>query len=477
MNGSEQLISGIPGDSGGIFYPKGMVGQPDMYPSGDISGAKDSSAFAEVVANGKTHIVWAPGIYYMQPFQITKRLVFRGIPGALPGVLYRPRLHLVDGSNDHLCKITTTGNLLTYEMDFWGNKQNQTGISWPIFLEDDNSGTYVSANAITLFNSIVRQGKSGGIYGGINRNVGVIQNKSFILDNDGDGLVINGLDWIVDGGYEVGGNLGNGIVCNGEANNFCGGDIYSSGLSGIVVGQHVRIIQIHSNQINSNGHHGIDASSIDQYQEIAGQIQCNTFYTNSRETTNTYSDISVANPNWSIVGNIHVPVLGGGSKPKYLVQTPVIYDAPFKVFAAIYTANSYGTDYTRDTRTVGFVDSKRFVLAGSQTLTAVSLAGASSTWLRSFRGSDAVESFSLDHDGTQRWGAGGSAAVDVSWGRRSSGVLGVGTGNAFGNGVFSTAGRPSASAVGLGVQIYDSTLSKPIWSNGTVWKDAVGTTV
>lgn len=40
-----------------------------------------------------------------------------------------------------------------------------------------------------------------------------------------------------------------------------------------------------------------------------------------------------------------------------------------------------------------------------------------------------------------------------------------------------TAARPSASAVGAGATIYDTTLGKPIWSNGTVWKDAAGTTV
>jgi hypothetical protein len=42
---------------------------------------------------------------------------------------------------------------------------------------------------------------------------------------------------------------------------------------------------------------------------------------------------------------------------------------------------------------------------------------------------------------------------------------------------YSTANRPSASTVGVGSAIYDTTLSKPIWSNGTVWKDAAGTTV
>lgn len=43
--------------------------------------------------------------------------------------------------------------------------------------------------------------------------------------------------------------------------------------------------------------------------------------------------------------------------------------------------------------------------------------------------------------------------------------------------VFSTANRPVAADVRVGAMGYDSTLGKPIWSNGTVWKDAAGTTV
>jgi hypothetical protein len=40
-----------------------------------------------------------------------------------------------------------------------------------------------------------------------------------------------------------------------------------------------------------------------------------------------------------------------------------------------------------------------------------------------------------------------------------------------------TTGRPAADSVPAGTQIYDSTLLKPIWSNGTVWHDASGATV
>lgn len=43
--------------------------------------------------------------------------------------------------------------------------------------------------------------------------------------------------------------------------------------------------------------------------------------------------------------------------------------------------------------------------------------------------------------------------------------------------IYPTSGRPSASVWGEGSFYYDSTLDKPLWSNGSVWKDAAGTTV
>jgi hypothetical protein len=39
------------------------------------------------------------------------------------------------------------------------------------------------------------------------------------------------------------------------------------------------------------------------------------------------------------------------------------------------------------------------------------------------------------------------------------------------------AGRPAASSVRDGAMMYDTTLNKPIWSDGTVWRDAAGTAV
>ena len=42
---------------------------------------------------------------------------------------------------------------------------------------------------------------------------------------------------------------------------------------------------------------------------------------------------------------------------------------------------------------------------------------------------------------------------------------------------YATAGRPSASSSGAGAEIYDTTLNKPVWSDGTNWRDASGTIV
>lgn len=42
---------------------------------------------------------------------------------------------------------------------------------------------------------------------------------------------------------------------------------------------------------------------------------------------------------------------------------------------------------------------------------------------------------------------------------------------------YPTGGRPSAVAAGAGAFYYDTTLGKPAWSNGSVWKDAAGTTI
>lgn len=67
--------------------------------------------------------------------------------------------------------------------------------------------------------------------------------------------------------------------------------------------------------------------------------------------------------------------------------------------------------------------------------------------------------------------------LDASVLRVTAAVSGTPSNEGWRTGRFTTAGRPSASAFGPATQIYDTTLSKPLWSDGTVWRDAMGTAV
>lgn len=67
---------------------------------------------------------------------------------------------------------------------------------------------------------------------------------------------------------------------------------------------------------------------------------------------------------------------------------------------------------------------------------------------------------------------GGNGPVTVSTG----GAL-VNIGGPLNTQSVATSARPAATSVPPGTQIYDVTVGKPIWSDGTVWHDAAGTTV
>jgi hypothetical protein len=67
--------------------------------------------------------------------------------------------------------------------------------------------------------------------------------------------------------------------------------------------------------------------------------------------------------------------------------------------------------------------------------------------------------------------------LDATLARTASHVLSQGASDVFLTGQAATGSRPAAATVGKGAQFYDTTLNKPIWSDGTNWKDAAGTTV
>lgn len=97
--------------------------------------------------------------------------------------------------------------------------------------------------------------------------------------------------------------------------------------------------------------------------------------------------------------------------------------------------------------------------------------------LRSRRHTEAFQRFEITAAGDIGWHNFNTASADVVMGRKAAGCIGVGDGHVIRTGRGATASRPSASTVGAGAMFYDTTLSKPIWSDGTSWKDATGSAV
>lgn len=101
-------------------------------------------------------------------------------------------------------------------------------------------------------------------------------------------------------------------------------------------------------------------------------------------------------------------------------------------------------------------------------------AASSSPGLSVRRSGDTADRMNVLADGRITW-SDGTNATDLVLSRAAAGVMALN--GAFRTASYTTAGRPAAATVGAGGMIYDSTLSKPVWSNGTVYKDAAGTTV
>lgn len=70
----------------------------------------------------------------------------------------------------------------------------------------------------------------------------------------------------------------------------------------------------------------------------------------------------------------------------------------------------------------------------------------------------------------------GNIAPEVALGVSANG-FGLKTDHVLGLKTSTTGARPSAVSAGAGAEMYDTTLSKPIYSDGTVWRDAAGTAV
>lgn len=128
--------------------------------------------------------------------------------------------------------------------------------------------------------------------------------------------------------------------------------------------------------------------------------------------------------------------------------------------------NSAGQAVTVDTNYAG---------ATGATAVAVTPLDATSRLLQSNVAAETTARFVVLADGKQEWGPGGTTGRDVNLYRDRADVLR--TDDALKVGAYATTGRPSAATVGAGAMIFDTTLNRPVWSNGTGWVDAAGATV
>lgn len=401
--------------------------------------------------------------------------MFLGVRGTKSGANVLPRLFLKNATNANLINITTTGVLYADKMDFCGNKENQTTLSGVncIYLQENTSSSYVGANALFLNDCIVRKAKSSGIFCEKNRNGGRLLN-TLLLENDNAGFVLFGSDWYCNFS-EFGSNGGANLYTNfGASNDFILCDFYypgqnedyTSSKSNIYVGNLVNALTISSCQINSSYHHGIEcAASVASAHYI---FSGNQFGGNGLAAVNTYSNVSLANNSAVIDSNVHWDF---GQKPKFLIETN---DGVSKVcINDSYKESSYVTAVTNDSTKIhrknnagislgdgGYYDSRK---------------SANDRFFRTFLNNNTNENFSIDAIGIMRWGS-GDMPTDLALFRGSANVLMLGADDCFKTGSNVTGSRPSAT-VGIGCQFFDTTLSKPIWSDGSNWRDAVGNIV
>ena len=448
----------------------------------------DTSAIVAAINEPAGSVIFHPGVYVVTQITISKSVKFLGMRGASGSANVWPRLFLKNNTNTDMIRITTLGRLHADKMDFYGNKANQSlGVgqtSSGVYLEPDLTVDpanppnllYIAANAIQFTECIVRNFVSKAIFCDKNRNGGGLY-QCFLIDVDDAAFVLFGTDWYCSAtGFGVCGGAAL-YTDYGTSNDFVECDFYYAGLnpsytsskSGIFIGSQVHSISITASQINGNKHHGIEC--------VASTNSANYIFSNNQlgnnglATVNTYSNIKVANNSVIIKGNNHWAL---GQKPKYLIETT---NSISRVgFDDNFLPTSYQTAITNDETKIFNRNDYNGVSLGDGGYYQ-SRKSVNDSFFKSFIGTEANERFSIDGTGICRWGAGGASATDVALFRSGANVLELLADDVFKTGRNTTANRPNAGSVGAGSMFYDTTLSKPIWSDGGVWRDAAGTAV
>jgi len=443
-------------------------------------GSKDdTAAIVAAIAEQTGSVIFHPGVYVITKITISKSVKFLGMRGASGAANVWPRLFLKSGTNTDMIHITPSGRLYADKIDFYGNKANQAltvgQTSTGIYLEEDTTPTYIGANAIQFTECLVRNFVSKAIHCEKNRNGGQLY-FCFLIEVDDAAFILYGTDWYC-AETEFGVCGGAALYTNfGASNDFSLCEFYYTGQnpaygatkSGIYIGDQVHAITITSSQINACFHHGIECEN----SVLSGNyiFSNNQIGNNGLDAVDTYSNIKLGTSRAVIKGNVHWML---GQKPKYLIETTSVNRVSFD---DVYNPLSYVTAVTND-------ETKLFNYSSYEGITLgdggyfQSRKPANDRILKFYTGTEVNERVSLDGNGIMRWGAGGASATDVAMLRGGANVLALGADDCFRTGVNTTANRPVAGSVGEGSMFFDSTLNKPIWSDGAVWRDAAGTAV
>lgn len=262
-----------------------------------------------------------------------------------------------------------------------------------------------------------------------------------------------------------------------------------------------------ANPINANMFYGTSMESPDvvEYHVEANNTQWNTMYGSRFE--NTGGD---THRRFLVTGNSKYNRLVGGAYAENVTQVVTSPALPWDISSSALTTQHGGTS-TMPVQLLENVNSSSapittFMAAGAGTAgtdptTGYTAQFTANTW-KGKRSTDSFNRVELDTQNSQlKFGDGTAAPTGFFGGTASALTIGGGfpltpltnnsqdcglsslkwrylrTGTGVQVGGFATASRPSAATAGAYTMIWDTTLNKPIWSDGTNWRDATGTVV
>jgi len=252
-------------------------------------------------------------------------------------------------------------------------------------------------------------------------------------------------------------DLGNGLVVRWAGNlTWIGGSIRNNFLRGVYFRDTVSNLRFDTD-VTSNGNEG--------YSQPAGIINDLVIrgYVGSNGSSGTFDGINLAGAGSRVLVDAIC-----ASNTRYGLRTVTNWNNVTVGAGCRFPSNTTGTVNLGDA-----IDS-RVVLAQEVGWRVGGVAASAAISTRT--AGDTSDRIQARFDGRLTWGP-GTATGDVTLERLAVGVLGVGAAHVVRLGRNATASRPDPVIAGAGGSWYDTTLKKPIFSDGAVWRDSAGTAV